>query len=169
MQPQFTSGDPRLAKLRTWSRTYRVPLGMTGAFLAVLVLFSVAPSPGRSSPEATPPPPTVAPERSPCIACGIGERCDELTGTCVLDTETPTPCEKGTHFEEDLGYCVPDPTPEPTPPPSQTLAPDATPRTTPRPTPEPTPEEGDEEEEEPPSDPDATPWPTPGWQTHPPS
>lgn len=138
MDPSFTSGGPgRWRRLTAWVRTYRWPVAMTGVFIAALLVFAVLPGPGRPQAESTPEPTSPPPERSPCVACGIGERCEESTGRCVLVEETPLACQEGTHFDEDVGYCVPDPTPRPTAAPSKTLAPNELP--TPEPTPEPSP------------------------------
>lgn len=142
MDPSFTSGAPgRRRRLAAWLRTYRLPVTMTAVFVAALMLFAVLPDPGVSRANPTPEPTSPPPDRSPCIACGIGERCDESTGQCVLVEETPVACREGTHFSEEVGYCVPDPTPRPTAAPTKTLAPDALPTPEPTPTtPEPTPD-----------------------------
>ncbi len=121
---------------------------MLGAFAAALVAFSLAPVPVQE-PVAdtiarTPGPQT--PSRSPCVACGVGHSCDPATGRCELVERTPIPCVRGSTYDPDEGFCIPDETP---PPPTPRVVATPTPdvRTA---TPAPTPSEDDD----PPATPD---------------
>lgn len=148
MDPMFTAGGP--GRVSRWLRTYRVPVLMTALFGLALAGLALVPRPNDTSSDITDRPArsrTRAPEHSPCIACPLGKKCD-ASGQCVFEDTTPPPCEKGTSYDEEEGFCLPDPTAKPTAPPTKTLAPGAVPRSTPRPslgpstgppTPQPTP------------------------------
>jgi hypothetical protein len=159
----FTSGGPGTwNRLSRWLRTYRVPVTTAGAFVLVLVVATIVGRLGGGPSDAATPTeePAATPVRSPCIACGLGQQCDEATGRCVFADPTPVACAQNAEYDEEEGYCVPDPTPRPTPYPSETLAPGATPRMTPAPTPDDD-DDGDTTPE-PTLAPDATPTPSPG-------
>lgn len=134
---QFASGGPSVGRrLGRWVRRYPAPLVLTGVFVLALG-GSLAASGGRQESTAI----TITPEvhapgttRPLCPVCGIGERCDSSTGTCVLDVATtPQPCVKGSKYDDKLGFCVPVATPKPTPYPSKTLDPRAAGQLTPAP------------------------------------
>ena len=125
----FTSGgpDPR-QRFSNWAHTYRLPLSVSGGFVVLLLVFVVLPNPSGSVPEGSPTPsPDVTPAPR-CPACGLGEACDETTGTCVLVEATPRTCVGNADYDAEEDRCIPRPTPTPTPFPSKTLEPGATPR-----------------------------------------
>lgn len=116
--------DPRPDPAPDWTRTFRVPLALSGVFAVLLVFFALT---GEGAGRASDPTTTLAPDSTPasnrCSACGLGERCDERTGMCVLANRTPPPCTEGSSYDEEAGFCLPDETPRPTPPPAATLDP----------------------------------------------
>jgi type VI secretion system secreted protein VgrG len=117
-QGSFTSTDRSVSgRMARWVRIYRAPLVMSALFVAVLLALVVTSDPNRDARRpagATDVADLVeAPARSPCPACGIGQRCDEATGQCIVVERTPLPCEEDTHYDEEQQYCVPDNTPPP--------------------------------------------------------
>lgn len=88
---------------------------MVGAFGVALIAFSLAPLPVQQpvadTLSRTPGPET--PRRSPCVACGVGQRCDPATGRCELVERTPIPCVHGSTYDPEEGFCIPDETPRP--------------------------------------------------------
>lgn len=106
---------------------YRVPLLLSAAYVAVIVLVALVPAPSRDAAqgEATP-----APSERPaeCVVCGIDRECDPGSGSCVFVSPTPLPCIEGTSFDDRAGFCLPEQGAEPSIIPEETERPGRVPR-----------------------------------------
>lgn len=87
---------------------YRTLVGLTIAYVALLLLVALTPTGGPAAQDAdagsTPAPVTSS---TGCVVCGIGETCDPVTGRCELAEYTPLPCIGSATFDEEAGFCLP--------------------------------------------------------------
>lgn len=132
--PQHQPPIQRGTAFATWTRRYRLALFLTGGFVVLLIALFIL-SPARRAPasrlvESRPTTAVEGVQHTPCPACGIGQRCG-ASGSCQLESQEPLECVKGSHFDRQNGYCVPDPTPRATPYPTRTWRPGLRPAPTP--------------------------------------
>jgi hypothetical protein len=108
-----------------WVRTYRTPVTLTVAFLALLAIFAVTPEPdtGETTAAEATAEPTPGPQE--CVVCPIDQRCDPGSGRCILVEHTPLPCVKTAKFDDEAGFCLPEGVPPPPAAPAASTDPNA--------------------------------------------
>jgi hypothetical protein len=97
-----------LARLQRLSRTYKTPFALLGVFVAMLVIFAVAPKPRSASARG----PLSSSEPTPgpheCVVCGVDKTCDARTGQCIFMDHSPLPCVESAHYDDKAGFCLPE-------------------------------------------------------------
>jgi hypothetical protein len=102
------SNPSPLETLKRLSRTYKTPFALGAVFVALIVIFAIAPRTKsvsargpQSTAEATPGP-------HECVVCGVDKQCDPRTGQCIFIDHTPLPCVASSHYDDKAGFCLPE-------------------------------------------------------------
>jgi hypothetical protein len=102
------SSTSLLDRIKQLSATYRTPFALGGVFIALVVVFAIAPHPRSASARA--PSSTAEPTPGPheCVVCGVDKQCDPNTGQCEFIDHTPLPCVEGASYDAKAGFCLPE-------------------------------------------------------------
>jgi hypothetical protein len=97
-----------LDKLFSLSATYRTPFALGGVFVALIIVFAVAPRPHDASARAPQSTAEATPGPHECVVCGVDKECDPRTGECMFINHTPLPCVESATYDAKAGFCLPE-------------------------------------------------------------